>query len=95
MHRKCILKGDIKFSSRLESFNVEANNPVFIENPEGYHTEVAFPPKVLKIFFRNYNRCDTQGSSGVLYLRKAPLYKSPWRLKIHINMVTALSHPEK
>lgn len=48
MHGRCIPKGDIKFSSSLESFDVQANNPIYINSTRGYSTRAAFSPKISK-----------------------------------------------
>lgn len=86
MHRNCMLKGDIKFLRSLRSFDVEANHPIYIDSHRGYDTKATLLPKALQIFFRTM--------TNVLW----PIMfenSSPWRLKIYINMVKALSTPEK
>lgn len=85
-----MLKGDIKFLRSLRAFDVEANPPIYIDSPRGYHTKAAVPPKALQIFFRTMTNVTQGGSLVHLCLRTAPLGD----LKYTFNMVKALSTPE-
>lgn len=63
---------------------------------EAYHNKVAFSLNVLKISFKNYSNLTQRGPLvGSLYLRKAPFFNSPWRVKIYMNMVQVPNNPQK
>lgn len=73
MHRNCMVKGDIKFLSNLRSFDIEANHPIYMDSPRGYHTKAALSTKALQIFFKTVTNVTQGGFSGPLCLRTAPL----------------------